>query len=127
MEEEKVDSFNAPYYAPCAEELKSVLQKDESFIMDRLEAFEIDWDGGGDVVDDQANIVNGFDHDQMVAISGKRVAKTIRAVVESMIEAHFGIEIMDDLFQRYTELVTNHLSKRRTKYINLVISLIRRD
>ncbi|PRQ27081.1 putative jasmonate O-methyltransferase [Rosa chinensis] len=127
VEEEKVDSFNAPYYAPCAEELKSVLQKDESFIMDRLEAFEIDWDGGGDVVDDQANIVNGFEHDQMVAISGKRVAKTIRAVVESMIEAHFGIEIMDDLFQRYTELVTNHLSNRRTKYINLVISLIRRD
>ncbi|XP_050366461.1 probable jasmonic acid carboxyl methyltransferase 2 [Argentina anserina] len=129
--EEKVDSFNAPYYAPCAEELKLELQKDGSFILDRLEAFEIDWDGGADVVDDhQAIPVNGYesvDYDQMVAKRGNRVAKTIRAVVESMIEAHFGTEIMDELFRRYAELVTNHLSKTRTKYINLVISLIRRN
>ncbi|KAL6212888.1 hypothetical protein ACLB2K_018103 [Fragaria x ananassa] len=116
VEEEKVDSFNAPYYAPCAEELKSELQKDGSFIMDRLEAFEIDWDGGAD---DQAITMNSFDPDQMVVRSGKRVSKTIRAVVESMIEAHFGIEIMDDLFRRYAELVTKHLLETRTKYINL--------
>lgn len=114
VEEEKVDSFNAPYYAPCAEELNLEIQKQGSFIMDQLEAFEIDWDHDADQ-----------ENDQTVASSGKRVAKTIRAVVESMIEAHFGNEIMDDLFRRYAELVSSHLSKSRTKYINLVTSLVR--
>lgn len=114
VKEEKVDSFNAPYYAPCAEELNLEIQKQGSFIMDQLEAFEIDWDPDADQ-----------ENDQTVASSGKRVAKTIRAVVESMIEAHFGNEIMDDLFRRYAELVSSHLSKSRTKYINLVTSLVR--
>ncbi|XP_062164490.1 probable jasmonic acid carboxyl methyltransferase 2 isoform X2 [Alnus glutinosa] len=114
--EEKVDTFNAPYYAPCAEEVKSEIQKDGSFIMDRLEAFEIDWDGGVD----SCNSIE-------TPSSGQRVAKTIRAVVESMMEAHFGSDIMDDLFLRYAKIVDNHLSKTRAKYINLVVSIIRVD
>lgn len=113
--EEKVDSFNTPYYAPCAEEVKLEIEKDGSLIMDRLEAFEIDWDGGVDVVS------NSIERQS----SGQRVAKTIRAVVESMIESHFGRDIMDDLFRRYAKMVDNHLSKTRTKYINLVVSVIR--
>jgi jasmonate O-methyltransferase len=114
--EEKVDTFNAPYYAPCAEEVKLEIQKEGSFIMDRLEAFEIDWDGGVDA----CNSIETLS-------SGQRVAKTIRAVVESMLESHFGREIMDDLFRRYAKMVDNHLSKTRTKYINLVVSFIRVD
>lgn len=85
--------------------------------MDQLEAFEIDWDGGFEDGDCQYSAMS----------RGQRVAKTIRAVVESMIEYHFGKNIMDDLFQRYAELVQDHLSKNRTKYINLVLSVIRKD
>ncbi|KAE8057149.1 hypothetical protein FH972_013862 [Carpinus fangiana] len=114
--EEKVDTFNAPYYAPCAEEVKLEIQKEGSFIMDRLEAFDIDWDGGVDA----CNSIETLS-------SGQRVAKTIRAVVESMLEPHFGREIMDDLFRRYAKMVDNHLSKTRTKYMNLVVSFIRVD
>ncbi|XP_068309887.1 probable jasmonic acid carboxyl methyltransferase 2 [Pyrus communis] len=112
IEEETVDSFNAPYYAPSEEELKLELENEGSFTVDRLEAFEIDWDGGAEI---------------SVVASGQRVAKTIRAVVESIIESHFGKDIMDDLFRRYAELVADHLSKSRTKYINLVLSVIRKD
>lgn len=113
IEEEKVDSFNAPYYAPCPEEVKFGIYKEGSFILDGLEMFEIDWDGG--------------DHDYDSTISsGERVAKTIRAVVESMIESHFGADVMDDLFLRYGQLVGKHLARTRAKYINLVISLVRK-
>ncbi|KAI5353832.1 hypothetical protein L3X38_006726 [Prunus dulcis] len=117
--EEKVDSFNAPYYAPCEEELSLALKKEGSFLMDSLEAFEIDWDGGGG---DQ-ELHHTFD---MVG-SGQKVAKTVRAVVESMLESHFGKDIMDHLFQCYAELVSNHLSKSRTRYINLVLVIIKKD
>lgn len=115
VEEEKVDSFNAPYYAPCPEELKSEIQKEGSFIVDRLDAFEIDWDGGD-------NICNAG-----TLSSGQRVSKTIRAVVESMLEGHFGRVIMDDLFQRFSKIVDDHLSRTRTKYSNLVISIVKKD
>ena len=116
--EEKVDAFNAPYYASCAEELQLEIQKEGSFIMDRLEAFEIDWDGGEEV---WINTV-----DQTLS-SGQRVAKTIRAVVEPMLESHFGRDIMVELFQRYARIVDDHLSATpRAKYINLVISITRK-
>ncbi|XVF63814.1 hypothetical protein PTKIN_Ptkin09bG0116700 [Pterospermum kingtungense] len=119
IEEEKVDSFNAPYYAPCVEEIKVEIQKEGSFIIDRLEAFEVDWDGGA---------VTDIDTAQGKLLIGQGVAKTIRAVVESMLESHFGIEqnVMDELFIRFAEIVGNHLAKSRTKYINLVMSLIKK-
>ncbi|XP_022752170.1 jasmonate O-methyltransferase-like [Durio zibethinus] len=119
IEEEKVDSFNAPYYAPCAEEIKVEIQKEGSFIIDRLEAFEIDWDGGA---------VSDIHTAEGKLLTGQRVAKTIRAVAESMLESHFGIgqDVMDDLFSRFAVIVGNHLSKTRTKYIDLVMSLIKK-
>ncbi|KAK3022086.1 hypothetical protein RJ639_045930 [Escallonia herrerae] len=45
VQEEKVDSSNTPYYAPCPEELESEIVKG-SFTVDHLKAFEVDWDGG---------------------------------------------------------------------------------
>lgn len=112
--EEKVDTFNVPYYSPCAEEVKLEIEKDGSFMVDRLQVFEIDGaDGGGDT------------HDHTLS-SGQQVAKTIRAVAELMLESHFGRDIMDHLFQRYANIVDNHLSDTTTKYISLVVSIIRR-
>ncbi|KAL9358027.1 hypothetical protein Peur_051280 [Populus x canadensis] len=115
VEEEKVDSFNAPYYGPCAEEMRLEIEKDGSFSVNRLETFEIDWDGGVDDVDTTSG----------AASRGQRVAKTIRAVVESMLESHFEKDIMDELFRRYGEMVEGYLSKTGTKYTNLVISMVR--
>ncbi|KAK8596717.1 hypothetical protein V6N12_065197 [Hibiscus sabdariffa] len=120
IEEEKVDSFNAPYYAPCTEEIKEEIQKEGSFTIDGLEAFEIDWDGG---------VVTDIHTPQGKQLVGQRVAKTIRAVVESMLESHFGIEpdVMDELFIRYADIVGTHLSQSRTKYINLVTGRIEEE
>ena len=122
VEEEKIDSFNVPYYAPCPEELKSVVKTEGSFVVDRLESFEIDWDGGVS----SNSISEAHKTDLETFSSGQRVAKTIRAVVESMLESHFGKQIMDDLFYRYSAIVDDHLSKNRTKYINLVVSFTKK-
>ncbi|XP_061339594.1 probable jasmonic acid carboxyl methyltransferase 2 [Gastrolobium bilobum] len=116
VEEEKVDSFDAPYYAPCLEELKLEVQKEGSFAVDGHEGYEVDWDGAMELQSGSVGMLS----------RGERVARTIRAVVESMLESHFGNHIMDELFRRYAKLVEDHLSKTRTKYINLVISLVKR-
>lgn len=113
-----MDSFNAPYYAPCVEELKIVIEKEGSFMVDSHEAYEIDWDDGTELLSE--NVLE-------TVSSGERVAKTVRAVVESMLKYHFGSHIIDELFQRYAKLVEDYLSKTRTKYINLVISLVKQQ
>ncbi|KAL0325761.1 UNVERIFIED_CONTAM: Jasmonate O-methyltransferase [Sesamum radiatum] len=56
---------------------------------------------------------------------GGQVAKTVRAVVETMLESQFGRDIMDELFRRYAELVDRYFSKTRAKHINLVLSVSR--
>lgn len=50
--------------------------------------------------------------------SRERVAKMVRAVVESMLESHFGggiLVVMDELFRRYAEMVDDHLAKNRPR------------
>jgi len=118
IEEDKVDLFNAPYYAPCAEEVIKEVENEGSFLVSRVEGFEIDMDGGdGDGGSDKRSG------------RGYRVAKTVRAVVESMLQSHFGshVSTMDILFKRYEVLVGEYLSEHNTRYTNLVISLFRKD
>lgn len=118
-----MNTFNAPYYAPSTDEIKEEIEKQGSFILDKLEAFEIKWDEGCSY--DHRKIVNKSVDPQNIA-RGIRVAKTIRAVVESMLASHFGDHIMDYLFTRYGEIVANYLANNQAKYINLVLSLTKK-
>lgn len=108
-----IDSFNAPYYAPSPEEVKLLAEKEGSFLVDGVEAFEIEWDGGDSGVLEDS--------------SGKRVAKTIRAVVEPMLAIHFDLDpvMMDELFRRYAKIIDDCFSETRLKYTNLVISFLK--
>ncbi|XP_004297372.1 PREDICTED: jasmonate O-methyltransferase-like [Fragaria vesca subsp. vesca] len=132
IEEEKVNSFNLPYYTSCEEELNLMFQKEGSFIKDQLEAFQIDWDTGCADDLDHNNMPNAtFDDDRTITSSGQRVANNIRVVVESMLESHFGKEIMDVVFQKYAKLVSKYLSSSTTipksKYTVFVISLVKKN
>ncbi|XP_021892796.1 jasmonate O-methyltransferase-like [Carica papaya] len=112
IENEKIDSFNAPYYAPSFEELKLEIEKQGSFVIDEVKVLEVDWDGENN-------------NNENFILRGERVANTIRAVVESMLESHFGNHILDELFERYAQLVGDYLSNNSTKYINFLLSLVR--
>lgn len=82
--------------------------------MDHLKAFEIGWDGGfNDVEVRQPS-------------KALEVSKTIRAVVEPMLELQFGAQIMDDLFHRYAEFLEDYFSKTVAKHINIVLSVTRK-
>ncbi|KAJ9559995.1 hypothetical protein OSB04_005155 [Centaurea solstitialis] len=113
VEKESIDSFNAPYYAPSIEEVQYEVEKEGSFVVNCAEAFEIEWDGG--------------DSSDLKESSGTRVAKTIRAVVEPMMESHFhlGEKMMDELFMRYAKIIDSY--RKRFQYINLLISFMRKD
>ncbi|KVH98423.1 SAM dependent carboxyl methyltransferase [Cynara cardunculus var. scolymus] len=114
VEKESIDSFNAPYYAPSQEEVEHEVEKEGSFVIHSVEAFEIAWDDG--------------DSSGLKESSGTRVAKTIRAVVELMIENHFHLhaETMDVLFRRYAKIVDDCFSETRLHYTNLLIYLVKK-
>ncbi|KAI3684880.1 hypothetical protein L6452_34107 [Arctium lappa] len=115
VEKENIDSFNIPYYAPSLEEVQYEVEKEGSFIIDCVEAFELEWDGG--------------DSSGLKESRGTRVAKCIRAVVEPMFESHFRLqaETMDELFRRYTKIIDDCFSQRRLHYICLLISFVKKS
>ncbi|KAJ4981900.1 hypothetical protein NE237_032737 [Protea cynaroides] len=118
IEEAKVDSFNLPFYMPSRKEVEAIVCGEGSFYLDGLEIFDINWDGS----DDDDNKKFKFDR----FISGQKVAKLIRAVTEPLIAYHFGDAVIDVLFNRYMEYVSDHLSKEEGKFVNFVISLKRK-
>ncbi|KAH7849734.1 hypothetical protein Vadar_022261 [Vaccinium darrowii] len=72
VQEETIGSFSVPFYAACPEELKFVVQKEGSFLIDRVETFEI-------YCDEQ--IKTEFEKQS----SGQRVANSITAIAETML------------------------------------------
>ncbi|KAJ4962682.1 hypothetical protein NE237_022621 [Protea cynaroides] len=118
IEEAKMDSFNLPFYMPSRREVEAIICGEGSFYLDGLEIFDINWDGSDD--DDNKEFkFNRF-------ISGQKVAKLIRAVAESLIAYHFGDAVIDVLFNRYVEYVSDHLSQEEGKSVNFVVSLRRK-
>ncbi|KAJ4962881.1 hypothetical protein NE237_022820 [Protea cynaroides] len=119
IEEAKVDSFNLPFYMPfympSCKEVEAIICGEGSFYLDKLEIFEINWDES----DDDDNREFTFDR----FISGQKVAKLVRAVIEPLIACHFGNAVTDVLFNKYIEYVGNHLSMEEGRFVNFVISL----
>lgn len=102
IEEEKVDSFNIPLYAPCPEEVSEEVERQGSFEILRSEVLRKS---------------ERFSEEEMEARTGSSAslkdayAKAFRAVTESLIKHHFGEEIMDALFERFGEITGKRLSE----------------
>ncbi|CAN0907363.1 Probable jasmonic acid carboxyl methyltransferase 1, partial [Linum grandiflorum] len=95
VDEDKVDSFNTPYYAPSRDEVMEEVEREESFLVEQMKAVDVEWDGQGRSIDDHVVVV------VEETTPGKRHAKLFRAVIESMIKSHFGGGIINELFKRY--------------------------
>lgn len=105
IEEEKVDSFNIPMYCPCPEEASNEVTREGSFEIQRLELLRRSdkFPEELEAMTGSASAKDGY---------GILLAKQMRAVMESLIEYHFGKEIMDALFERYGETMGKKLSER---------------
>ncbi|XP_041010209.1 probable jasmonic acid carboxyl methyltransferase 2 [Juglans microcarpa x Juglans regia] len=118
VEEAKLDWFNLPFYAPTIEEAKAVIQTEgTSFNIHRFETFEVAWDCNMDEY--MSN--KGYSFEE--AGRGKYVAMTMRVVAESMLVGHFGEEIMDDLFERFSSKIEEYLEVEEAKHTIITISM----
>ncbi|ESQ53449.1 hypothetical protein EUTSA_v10025501mg [Eutrema salsugineum] len=109
-EEEKLDSYEMHFYAPSAAEIEEEVKKEGSFELERLEMLEVDKEKGNE---------DGITY-------GEAVAKTVRAVQESMLVQHFGEEILDKLFDTYGRMVDEELAKEDIRPITFVVVLRRK-
>ncbi|CAN8312598.1 unnamed protein product [Cochlearia groenlandica] len=119
IEEEKIDAFHIPYYAASIEELKIAIAIEGSFSIDRLEISMVDWEDGISINDKNYEMVRS---ESEALASGRRKAKTIRAVVEPMLEPTFGQNVMDELFERYAKIVGDYFYMGLSTYRQLVLS-----
>ncbi|KAI6692294.1 hypothetical protein NL676_020004 [Syzygium grande] len=113
IEEEKLDSFNIPQYTPSPKEVRREVQKHGSFSIDCLEVSEVNWS----VFD------SDFDPNVVSEDGGYSMARCMRAVAEPLLVDHFGEEIIDEVFKRYRAQLADRMSKEKTAFVNVVISL----
>ena len=118
IEEADIDTFNLPHYNPFIEEVKTIVEKEGSFVIDRLETFDVNLDAN----DNEENKNYVFDK----FTCGQNVSHCIRAISESLLADHFGEAIINDLFERYAERIGEHLSMEKTKNFNIIISMARK-
>ena len=104
-------SFNIPVYTPSPSELELEIVKEGSFTLNYLEVFEVNWkEACGEGLND-----NNSD--------GYKVAKFLRAGAEPLVVSHFGEDIIEDVFHRYQRIVADCMSREKTVFLNLAVSL----
>ncbi|GAU31234.1 hypothetical protein TSUD_210910 [Trifolium subterraneum] len=122
IDEEKLDSFNIPNYYPSPLEVKLEVLTEGSFTINKLEVSEVNWNGRDDW--------NAFDLEsgkpKSLKDNGYNMAHCMRAVTEPLLVSHFGKDVIKDIFDRYKRILTDRMSKERTKFTNLTISLIKK-
>jgi hypothetical protein len=113
IEEGKMDSFNIPQYTPSPSEVKSEVVKEGSFSIDRLEVSEVNWNAYD----------RGFSSPNAFRDSGYNVAQCMRAVAEPLLVSHFGDAIIEEVFRRYKEILSDRLAKEKTRFVNVTVSM----
>ncbi|XP_074314757.1 putative jasmonic acid carboxyl methyltransferase 1 [Silene latifolia] len=112
IEQEKLDKFNMPFYAPTVEEVRKLVEAEGSFALNKLETFTIDW---------------SIDTSQNLETRAKFVAKTIRAVTEPSLETTFSPAVMDDLFLLFEIRVKERIARKKGEYLNIVLSVTKKE
>lgn len=110
IDEKKVDSFNIPLYNPSPSEVRYIVEKEGSFIIDILETSEIHRNSCDD---DKYNMV-----------------QSVRSVAEPLLVSHFGPDElnMDQVFHKYNEIFINDSkAKEKIMFVNVIVSLSKRN
>lgn len=108
-----------PIYAPSLAEVKFEVLKEGSFAIDCLDISEIQW-----------NVCNDHQyeatHDDVSSNGGYNVARQVRAAIESLLVNHFGEAIdIDEVFRRFSEIITNRLLKDKAVILSMTVSMVR--
>ncbi|GLJ12057.1 hypothetical protein SUGI_0183050 [Cryptomeria japonica] len=99
IEEDKRDSFNLPFFSPSSLELRAEVEKEGSFTVKRIDYFSV-------LGQPRFETENIKDED-----IGRMVANHSRAVLEGMISAYFGSEVVNPLYENFAKRAAGNASQ----------------
>ncbi|KAK6227858.1 hypothetical protein SCA6_000198 [Theobroma cacao] len=107
IDEEKLDSFNVPYYNPSREEVERVIDKEGSFTTEFSDTVVLEI-GGKNAWSDPGLRIKGY-----------------RCFSEPVLSHQFGEEVMDKLFDKAEEILAEDYKqgKEATKNISIAVVL----
>lgn len=115
IDEAKLNAFNIAVYTPSPLELEFLVKKEGSFNVNLVHVFQVSWDWidykYGSTLDDTSDQYD--------------FTTCIRSVFEPLVIAHFGQEIVDEVFERYREKARVSMAEGKNVLTNVAISLTR--
>lgn len=113
IEEEKIDTFNLPLYAPSIGEIEDEVKKEGSFVIEQYQLFGGNEENGKAQEDDES---------RELKILG--TVRSARSIFEPYIHGHFGQGLsMDRVFKRYEEMVGDCMATKRTRSVIVTVSM----
>lgn len=106
IHQDKLDSYNVPFYTPNIIEIEEEVRKEGSFALEKIDIFETNLNASGDARKD-----------------GRVLSMAIRAIQESMLSHHFGGEIIDALFNNYSELLIQSMEREAIRSVQIGVVL----
>ncbi|KAK4840669.1 hypothetical protein QYF36_015307 [Acer negundo] len=106
VKKEKFESYHTHFYAPSKEEIEEQVRREGSFKVDQFQMFQPEKKSYG-------------------GSYGSAVAMAVRAIQESMLRHHFGVEdeVLDTLFQMYSRLIDEEMAKEEIKAFSFLLVL----
>lgn len=99
IEEDRRDSFNFPFFSPTALELRVEVEKEGSFTVKRT-----DYLSAIGLPRSETPIMKNEDF-------GRILAKKSRAVLEGLISAYFGSEVVNPLYENFAKRAADNASQ----------------
>ena len=118
MNQKKLNSFNLQIYGASVAEVKKVINQSGLFDINHINLFGSNWDPYNDSEDN--NVLDSIQ-------SGVNIAKSIRAVMETLPVIHFGEFMIETLFEEFARKVAGYLQREdNSKYSIIILSLQRK-
>jgi hypothetical protein len=101
VSEAKVDSINVPLYFPSLKESMAIFERNRLFSVESIEELDI-------------------------PISLQALTLTLRAALEGVFEEHFGNDMVDEVFDRYSKHLRNDIMDKNKNTLVLCVILKRK-
>lgn len=92
IDEEKLDSFNVPYYTPSQFEVQDIVEREESFAIQHIETTPI-------------TFFSKQDYDLWTGV--EKITKNIRSFTEPIISNHFGKQYVDKIYDTFAQIIAS--------------------
>lgn len=103
MSGDKVDSFNLPRYHPTPRELEGLIKKNACFSIERMER----------LLPSKTKLA--------MASNNAMVISHVRAIWDEMFKEHFGADIIDEMFDRFSrKMEESSPFSQRLKYEHMI-------